>query len=574
MVVTRELSYNLGGSVSNLGLAVNGTAVKLYDYWHQSGALVKHFLGEQITDSKGSFSFDVRKGIYCIEVVPSDNTRYARHSIEAIRVTANTNFNIGLQAGAILSGTINDSNGSPRNDAELLVFGIEPHVLRVSQVADNDGKFSLSLPAGKYYLALTHHHPNSNSNSNNANGNKQSSTSHSPFLCPVFQVLELKKDTNNDITLPPLNSFKGTVTNIEGHPLLGVKVVITSTAKPENVFAKEVAMSVETYTDKGGHFECLLQTGTYNIRLEPQSDSHLAEKTINAILVDHDRKKNYALEAGYGLTGTISFRGQPVANAMVNATGVQHDALSITDENGNYKFSLSGGSYELVAVAQQSSLGEIPAVDVSPWKGDLILDNDTKFDIEMESGVLVSGKVLDPNKQARGGVQLSLYATNDGLFDSKAAKRRALFVGITGDDGGYEFRLQPGSYWLVLNNQASTGHLIEVADVQHISELTIEDVCMVSFEIVSEEDEPIANCQITYEAYSLKNKPTAAAEEIEEIAPPTFTGDDGRCVLTLPIGIYSFDLHPPEAGKFASRVIRQLSVSADMTRRVRLLAKD
>lgn len=564
MVVTRELSYNLAGAVSNLGLPVNGTAVRLYDYWHQAGALVKHFLAEQITDNKGSFSFDVRKGIYCLELVPSDNTRYARQSIEAIRVTANTSFNIGLHSGSILSGTVRSNNGEILPNAELMVFGIEPHVLRVTEPLSAEGRFALSLPTGKYYLALRHKEIETNKKEKKL----------APFLCPVFQVVELKKDTTSDITLPVLNHFKGTVTNVEGHPMLGVKVVITSSSKPENVFAKEIAMSVETETDKKGAFEFMLQTGLYNMRLEPPADSHLAEKTITSIMVDHDRKKNYTLEPGFGLTGTVTHNGKAVSNAAVNALGDHIDSVSLTNEDGEYHFSLPGGSYEVTVVTQQSSLADVPAVEVAPWKGELLIDHDTVYDVKLEQGVLVSGKVLDPNKQARAGVQLSLYATHNGEFDSQAAKRRPLFVGITGDDGGYEFRLQPEKYWLVLNNQASTGHLVHVAEGPYTNDLTIEDVCMLNFEIVSENDEPIPNCQISYEAYSLKNKPILEPGEIEEIAPPAFTGDDGRCVLTLPIGIYTIDLHPPEASKYASRLIRQLSVNADMVRKVRLSTKE
>lgn len=564
MVVTRELSYNLAGAVSNLGIPVTGTVVRLYDYWHQTGALVKHFLAEQVTDNKGSFSFDVRKGIYCLEVVPSDNTRYARQSIEAIRVTANTSFNIGLHSGSILSGTVRNNNASALPNAELMVFGIEPHVLRVTEPVSAEGKFDLSLPTGKYYLALRHREIET--------GKKEKKPP--AFLCPVFQVVELKKDTSSDITLPVLNSFKGTVTNTEGHPLLGVKVVMTSTSKPENIFAKEIAMSVETETDKKGSFEFLLQTGLYNLRLEPPADSHLAEKTFTSIMVDHDRKKNFALEPGFGLTGVVTHKGNPVPDATVNAFGNQIDSVSMTNEEGEFHFSLPSGMYEITVVTQPSSLADVPAVEVAPWKGEHLLDDDTTYNVELEQGVLVSGKVLDPHKQARAGVQLSLYATHDGEFDQQAAKRRPLFVGITGDDGGYEFRLQPQKYWLVLNNQASTGHSIHVSEGPYKNDLTIEDVCMVKFEIVSDNDEPIPNCQISYEAYSLKNKPVLEPGEIEEIAPPAFTGDDGRCVLTLPIGIYTFDLHPPEASKYASRLIRQLSVNADMVRRVRLSSKE
>ncbi|MBX9686333.1 MAG: carboxypeptidase-like regulatory domain-containing protein, partial [Candidatus Obscuribacterales bacterium] len=194
---------------------------------------------------------------------------------------------------------------------------------------------------------------------------------------------------------------------------------------------------------------------------------------------------------------------------------------------------------------------------------------------ELEEGVLISGTVLDPSKEPRPGVLLALYSTKDGEFDSQCAKRRPLWVGITGDDGSYEFRLHPDRYWLVLNNQPSTGHLLDVSSSKLNSDLTIDDVCLLKFEVVSETDEPIPNCQVSFEAYETNKAPAKEEEEqIEEIALPVFTDNHGNCSFTLPQGVYSFDFHPPEHSSFSSRLIRQLSVGADMSRKVRLLAKE
>ncbi len=574
MVVTRELSFNLGGTITSMGLPVNAANVRLYDYWHQSGSLVKHFLCEQKTDKEGVFSFDVRKGIYCIEIVPGENTRFARQSIEAIKVTSNTNYDLVLNSGVILSGTLRDSESNNLSDAEILVFGIEPHVIRVSQKLDKNGSFSLGLPRGKYYLALVHSSSQASSSVSTAiqRGKQKSPV----FFCPMFQVLELEKDLKHDISLPQLVSFKGKVSNNEGHPLADVKVTVTCNDKTDNVFAREVPTSICTVTQKDGSFECQLQKGLYTVRLLPQDDSQLAEKTISGIFVDHDRSRNYSLEPGYKLSGKVLHRGNPVPNASVNVIGVNNlDSVSNSDEDGNYSFALPGGTYDLVVAAQPDSLGAVASMELAPLKTRLILDKDTDFDIEMEEGVLVSGTVLDPSKHARAGVQLSLYATNNGEFDAQSAKRRPLWVGITGDDGSYEFRLASDCYWLVLNNQASTGHLIDVSENKLRSDLTIDDVCLVNFEVVSENDEPIPNCQVSFEAYeSAKTASHAAAGNMEEIALPNFTADDGRCTFTLPQGVYSFNFHPPEHSSYTSRLIRQLSVSADMTRRVRLLAKE
>ena len=562
MVVTRELSFNLGGNVSSMGLPVNGTLIRLYDYWHQSGTLVKHFLCEQTTGARGTFSFDVRKGIYCIEFVPSENTRYARQSIEAVRVTANTNFDIVLKSGAILSGTVRDAQSAPVSSAEILVFGIEPHVIKVSQKLDSNGSYSLSLPHGKYYLALLHCAEQENQRK------KQP-----PFLYPFFQVLELTKDSVHDISMPPLIKFQGKVTDMNGHPIASVKAIIKRTDRPENVFAREISMEATAFTRKDGSFESLLQKGTYSVRLLPPDDAHLAEKTVPAIFVDHDRQKSYSLEPGYILTGKIMHRGEPVPNATVNVIGVNLDSITLSDQNGIYHFSLPGGSYEMIVAAQPDSLGTVSTMELAPSKGALILDIDTEHNVEMEPGVLVTGTVQDPDKKPRSGVQLALYATNNGEFDAAASKRRPLWLGIAGADGSYEFRLQPDQYWLVLNNQPSTGHIVDVSGNKQTSNFTINDVCLLSFEILSENDEPIPNCQVSFEPYELRQKPERKAQDMEEIAMPVFTDNNGRCTMTLPQGVYSFDFHPPEHSSYISRLIRQLSVGTDMARRVRLLAR-
>lgn len=561
MVLRRELSYNLGGTISSMGLPVNGVIVRLYDYWRQSGSLVKHFLAELQTDADGKFSFDVRKGIYCLEIIPGQNTRFARQSLEAIKVTGNTNFNIALKAGSILSGKVRDAAGQAITEAELLVFGIEPHVIRVSQELDQEGNFSISLGPGKYYLALKYKSKNKSKNPE------------LPFVCPYFQVVELSKDLKHDISLPKLISFKGKVTNKDGHPLSGVKAQVRSKERPENIFARELSLKVDTFTKKDGSFECLLQAGTYAVKLLPAEDSQLAEKSISSILVDQDRERNYTLESGYELKGRVSHKGSPVANATVNLIGVNTDSLTLSDQDGMYRFSVPGGSYEIVVAPQPDSLGTSQANDLAPYQGELILDRQLTHDIELEAGLLIKGVVQDPAKQARAGVLLSLFATKNGEFDQEAARRRPLWVGITGDDGSYEFQLHPERYWLVLNQQASTGHLLDVSQSSVKGELTIDDVCLLSFEVVSENDEAIPNCQVSYEAYDLADKKSLDLSQMEEIPMPVFTDSDGKCSFTLPQGVYSFDFHPPQHSQHESRLIRQLSLSQDMSRKVRLVRK-
>lgn len=122
----------------------------------------------------------------------------------------------------------------------------------------------------------------------------------------------------------------------------------------------------------------------------------------------------------------------------------------------------------------------------------------------------------------------------------------------------------------MLNNQPSTAHVIHVGGSGKEKDLTVEDVCVVTFEIVSDDEIPIPNCLISHERYRIGENDDSLIPELVE--PPT-TGDDGKCTIIVPGGIYSVHFQPPLESEFEARHIRQLSVIKDMTRRVRLSRK-
>lgn len=564
MTITRELSYNLSGSVTNMGLGIMGTTVRLYDYEYRAGALVKRFLIEQTTSQKGSFNFDVRKGVYCIEIVPGENTRFARQSFETIKVTSNTTFSIVLKAGHILSGTIKDLAGRGVGSAELLVFGIEPHVLRVAQEVEPDGNYSVSLPGGRYYVCVYY------KNRVEDAGSKKKLPPEKPFLCPVMEVVELYKDQRKNFTLPDMLNFQGVATNSAGHPIPGVKATIQASEKLDGVFAGHLPLSVSCLTGKDGKFDACLKPGSYTVKLEPPADSHLAEKQFGSMQLDQDRTRTYALDPGHLLTGRVAYKKTPVVGAKVTVMGARSESSQWTDEDGHFCFSLAGGSYEVQVSAQPHPLAQEAVPELAPWIGNAILDKDTEVNVEMDEGILIAGRVLDPAREPRAGVLLSVYPDRSVTADSALPSRMPLAVGITGSDGAYEFRLRPDAYKLVLNNQPSTAHTINVGGAAKDKDLTVEDVCVVTFEVASEEDVPVPNCLLSYERYKAGEAPEALSAELLE---PARTADDGRCTITVPSGIYSVHFQPPLESEFEPRYIRQLSVIKDMTRKVRLARK-
>lgn len=552
-MATREVSYNLAGSVRNQSLGVAGTTIVLYDYWSTGSGLTRHFVAEQCTGPKGEFSFDVRLGVYSIEVVPNRDTRFARQSIDTVRVTNNTTITINLKHGSTLTGKVCTESGDPVGLCEMLFFGIEPESLRASEPVSSNSSYSIALPKGKYYAACRQVIERTPSTSR-------------AFLYPGMHVLDLYSDIKEDFVIPDMVLFKGVVTNSDGHPVSGVRATITSSSPSENQYESEAQLKAVVYSSKIGQFQCNVAPGTYDVKLEPTSDSHLSERLVSSILVDQARTRTYSLVAGYRLYGRVSFDGEPVENALVSVYGGKIDSSAVTDENGIYSFSLSGGTYELSVMAQPDSLAHLPFRLLAPTACSVKLAEDTCLDVQLEHGVSLSGKVVDKSGSPRPSVQLSLYADKGAEPDTTNDKERPLTFGITSDDGSFEFRVSPGKYWLIMNNQQSTAMLIEAAGEDLQSDLTWGTGCLVRFEIFSEADEPIANCRIVCEPYS----GTGAADSEPMVA---VSADDGSCGLAIPTGIYSFRIEPPEHGSFQSRTIRQFSINSDVKRRIKLPLK-
>jgi uncharacterized GH25 family protein len=555
-VTTREVSYNLAGCVRNQSLGVAGTTVVLYDYWSTGSGLQRHYLTEEVTNARGEFSFDVRQGIYSLEIVPNRDTRFHRQSVETIKVTNNTTLTINLQNGCLLTGSVRTASGDLLSACELVFFGIEPEALRAKEAVDGKGEFSISLPRGRYEVACRHLAPK-------GKGKQQGGA----FLCTTMGVLDVTRDLRDaDIVLPVMVAFKGAVTNAEGHPVGDVKVTIRRSQPEESRHSAEAALIGACYTNKIGQFECLVEPGLYDVKLEPGPESHLSERLVSSILVDQARMRTYALGSGYQLAGTVTYDGEPVENALVSVHGAKTDSSVLSDEQGEYAFALSGGSYEVTVTAQPDSLARLPFRLLAPFTCTVKLAEDTLQDVALVEGVSISGKVLDSSGKPRPGVQLTVYKDTGEAVDTTSGAQRPLMFGISGDDGSYEFRVCSDKYWLVINNQQSTAQLLEPGESNLQGDLTWHNGCVVDFDIVSDRDEPLSNCQVTCQLYG--SAANAPAEPLIGVSD-----DHGVCHLSLPAGVYSFKFEPPAHGSFQPKNIRQLSVSADVRRKVKLSPK-
>jgi uncharacterized GH25 family protein len=543
-----------------MSLPVAGTTILLYDFWTTGSGLVRHYIAEQTTGSKGEFSFDVRRGIYSLEVVPNRETRFSRQSIETIKVDNNTTVTINLKTGSVYSGTVRTASGEPLSNCQLLFFGIEPEAVRAQEFTDHRGAFSISLPPGKFYVACKY---------SAGEGDDEDHAAKLSFLSPSFQVVDTYRDLRQDFVLPAMARLTGVINDADGHPVPEVHIIVKTSAEPEVIYAKEADLKAVCYSDKSGQFVCDVEVGNYDVKLEPEPSYHLSERQFNSILVDQNRTRTYSLGKGYRLHGQVTLDGEPVQNALVSVFGGSIDSSVLTDKRGKYSFSLSGGSYELLVMPQPDSLARLPFRMLAPFTQALSLSEDTMKNVQLNVGVPLTGRILDQKGQPRSAVEVALYKDKGAPLESNGTLNRPLAFGITGDDGAFEFRVDEGDYWLVSNQQLASAMKLTASAIQPVAQsqhdITWQSACQLTFEIVSEDDEPVPHCQVFYEQYGLN--------PVQEGRQCQVAGDDGVCHITLQSGVYSLNIQPPEHGSFQSKQIRQLSINSDMTRRVKLSLK-
>lgn len=540
MVMTRELTFNLEGLISSMGMPVKGALVRIFDYWQERGAVKTHFLLEQSSSEKGTFSFNLRKGVYCVEIIPSDNTRYARQAISFIRLGANRSLAIQLRAGCLFSGQVKNSEGVSVPNAEVCVFA-ENSSFRATQLADSEGRFCFTLPAGSYSAAVSY---------------RQSVSGRSvPFLSPSFEKIDLQKDLHKDMVLPPMVRAKIFVRDKAGHPLFGVKARISKTDHCDDLFLK-FPFDLDCETGLDGSFEVDLQPSTYDFNLCAHKDLNLAEKSNREAVLTQNSELAFTLEPACRLRGRLTRLGRTVSFATITLSDESQTIYKSTDSDGEFHASVAPGLYELVVQAQPDSLGAEIKQELASHNAMLKIEADLDLDVELEEGTLIAGSVVDLEEQHCAGMLVSFYPIDDFNFDSVDLRKPSCWSGLTADDGTFETRLVEGSYWLVLNKQVASGQQVQISGRRQSLNLTASEICSLSLRIL-DTDGPVNKCKIY--AQSINSN-----EELELI-PPVITDESGHCRLFLPKGEYSLLLAAPTGSQ---KRVDKLLVETDISRRI------
>lgn len=595
-VSKNNLQKSIHGLIRHQGLPVAG--IKIHLYAQQE---TESMSGQSPTDeplatvtsgTKGDYEFNVPFGNYSIQAVPRSDSRLLKQSLFNIELNrAGITCDISLKPGLLLSGIVRTASGDPVKGGEVFALGIEPTPYWSSAPIDRRGRFTLVLPRGKFHIG-------SRCSATGIFGDPSYSLSAPSddklyYLSKQIHSIDLNRDQSFDLELPELVRFRGELNDPLGNPVAGARVLFTPKDVEESPALNELDFSASCMTDAKGRFEIHLEPGIFDMDVVPARESKQFGFSEADLRIDSNLDRKFTLEEGHKLSGRVLYKDSPMADCLVRIHSHENDREFIAESNqeGEFAASIPPGIYTLlVSTASDNRKGKVNQNhsdnenDMAPWTKEIVVGGDTHVAIKLKSGVNLSGCIKDDAGRPKAGIRVSVFSATksnqDGLSEENLG--RSMAHTNTGENGHFSFSLEKGKYWLVVHRDFESAKLIEMENDSKEVDVSWHGWCQVGFLVEGEDGSGIPRCKVSYEPYKVNgeggsNNISPAGDQIAGQEHPSgyvITDRDGRCRLTIPSGIYSFRFNPPQAGSYADKEIRQLSIIADSKRKVLLGRKN
>lgn len=604
-MTTNELTFNLAGHVRHQGLPVQGVQVCIYDLY-QLGTSVPNIgdvlVSRQKTGMRGEFTFPVRAGLYRLEVNPDSSTRFLRHVLPEIRVGHNTTCNINLSTGCILSGSVKTSGGKLVRRCDVIALGIEPSSYFACAPVDAQGQYGLVLPRGKYHIAIRSTagvdesiYETGDEEALPEGVNELASES---FISTSVSVVDFAGDDTYDIEFPNLVRFSGEVVDLFGQPVVAARVTMATARSvaqsADSMVARELDLTARLRTDEDGKFTVLVRPGVYDVVVEPEEVAVLFSVKESGIDVTGDLTHKFTVSEGFRLRGQVVYEDESLSQCLVRVQGIERkeEFMTRTDASGQFSIAVPGGNYKMVVSAHPKDAPTIMINDaeyngLAPWTRMVIVGGDTHVAVRLQQGTALYGRISDDAGQARPGVRVSVFSDSEQALNNES-KNAAIASGITDGEGRYCIFLSSGTYWLVVHKDFANARMVEIGTEPVNLDISWHGWCQLRFEVMGEDSQYVPRCRVAYAPFGtddlesiVDEEETNVREESRNLAQSglprgyLLTGDDGVCRVTVPSGVYTLRFTPPIDGSYEPKVIKQLSISTDLTRRITLgLKKD
>ena len=183
-------------------------------------------------------------------------------------------------------------------------------------------------------------------------------------------------------------------------------------------------------TDANGNYRLSVSPGTYRLlRVRPQHGPLIAQK-IEGLTLSTYTTRNFVLEEGVTLSGQVTANGQPVwAWLSVHTGDYQEVSFGAPNESGHYSLGVPVGTYQIDAYSEGFIDRSLEGVAVT---------QDTVLNINLESGVLLEGKVVDDGGQPVPDARICVRLPAERSWEG--------FCSHTESEGIFHLSVPPATY--------------------------------------------------------------------------------------------------------------------------------
>ena len=185
-------------------------------------------------------------------------------------------------------------------------------------------------------------------------------------------------------------------------------------------------------TDANGSYRHSVPPGTYLLKVWPPHGPLIA-RNIEDLTLSMDTTRNVVLEAGVTLSGRVTGpAGQPVPGAWLWVVDVNDVEVSFgaANETGHYSLGVPVGTYQVNVYTEDF---------LDPQLEGVAVPQDTVFNITLNSGVVLDGRVVDEVGQPVPDAGVCAHLSIEPLWENP-------FCSDTNSVGGFQLRVAPAEY--------------------------------------------------------------------------------------------------------------------------------
>lgn len=382
-VITLDEGFRVSGRLLGAGnRTMAGTRITFYGDRYSRTAY---------TPEDGSFELNLSEGTYRAEIWPGAELLVPRQTAGPYEIVADIELNIELERGGVISGVVFDDRGNPVQGAQVNVWTVETFTEPVdradSLLGSDDGVVNFNEGGSNVYPDLVDSTPGSAGNSIN-----------------LPRYYKLYTDQNGQWSMALLaGDYAADVAAAHPYPAQRVKLGMFTLADGSVVDAGRVEIAFGVLFSGTVMLEASTPLAWSGFNLTPVADEY-----------------TYILEGG-GLSNLV-------------ASGRSHWVS--TGEAGEFSVQIVPGTYDLVFDPRNSQ-----QLFPHQWVRGFVLEADTRKDIVLEAGHVVSGRVVSGTGEGLASSRLDFY-------ESTGAWRASVF---SGSDGEFKVRLSAGNFNMLIS---------------------------------------------------------------------------------------------------------------------------